>query len=156
MKKIIFIVKALFCQRDYERFGIEFLSNHGFEVEVWDFTPFIRPNLYKTATPPDPINFSGYRLFKLKKEALCALAQLSSNVYIMLMIKFDRNTYSIFRTLNKKHLTYGVTVGKGLPIPTIEDKAWLIKIFNSFKKSIHLPINCFDSFAWLHGSQVNF
>ena len=39
--KIIFFIEAHFNQRDYNRFGIPVLLENGFEVEVWDFTPFL-------------------------------------------------------------------------------------------------------------------
>jgi len=41
IKKVIFLVEAPFNQRDFKRFGIETLMQAGFDVWVWDFTPFL-------------------------------------------------------------------------------------------------------------------
>jgi hypothetical protein len=41
--KIIYLIESPFNKRDYERFGIETFIQDGFEVYVWDFTPFLRP-----------------------------------------------------------------------------------------------------------------
>ena len=57
IKKIIYFIESTFCQRDFERFGIEIMKDNGFCVEIWDFTPFISPETYNTIEVPDPIDY---------------------------------------------------------------------------------------------------
>ena len=47
IKKVIYIIETRFNKRDYDRFGIEILKKNGFEVEVWDFTPFLGSHEYR-------------------------------------------------------------------------------------------------------------
>jgi len=46
IRKIIFLYSSIFCERDYKRFGIELLKQNNFEVEVWEISPIIFPQVY--------------------------------------------------------------------------------------------------------------
>ena len=58
-RRIIIIVESKFCKRDYDRFGVSIFEKKGFIVEVWDISPFQRPEYNRTYFPPDPTNFKG-------------------------------------------------------------------------------------------------
>ena len=76
IKKVIYIIETRFNKRDYDRFGIEILKKNGFEVEVWDFTPFLGSHEYRRIEPPDPIKWDKLILFEEEKKALDALLGL--------------------------------------------------------------------------------
>jgi len=61
--KVIYLVESLFCKRDYERFGIDIMKENGFQVEVWDFTPFLYPGTDRKVEVKDPVPFKGLRTF---------------------------------------------------------------------------------------------
>ena len=133
IRRIILLIKTPFCKRDYERFGVKGLTDKGFAVEVWDFTPFIRPRLSESVAPPDPIDFKSCRIFNTQDEATKAIHEISRDTYVVLMLKFDRASYSIFRALNKNKTRYGVIIGKGLPIP--DDQAKMSRLMAMLKKA---------------------
>jgi len=45
--KIIYFTGSPFNWRDYERFGVDTFILDGFEVYVWDFTPFVHAEVHK-------------------------------------------------------------------------------------------------------------
>ena len=75
--KIIFIVESQFTKRDYNRFGIELLKKLGHQIEIWDLTPFLRPNLYLNYTPPD-LYYNNHKIINSKLEANNQLSSLLS------------------------------------------------------------------------------
>ena len=68
IRKVIYFIESPFCQRDYERFGIDIMKDDGFCVEIWDLTPIISPETYNTVKVPDPIDYqkNNCRLFMNK------------------------------------------------------------------------------------------
>src|SRR3989338_1911531 len=107
VNKIVFFVLNNFNKRDYERFGIEILRKNGFVVEVWDFTPFLKPDIYKTERHEIP-NFAGYRLFFEMKEIESAILNLDDQSFIFCWMVYFLSTYRIYRLLSKKNLRYCV------------------------------------------------
>jgi hypothetical protein len=71
--KIIYFIESPFNRRDCERLGVEVFIKNGFEVYVWDFTPFLHPEVHRKVEVPDPITFVGYRQFLTKSEVLSAI-----------------------------------------------------------------------------------
>lgn len=133
--KIIFFVEFPFALRDYERFGIEILKQNEFQVEVWDFTPFINPEVYKNYNVPDTINYEGYHLYLNKDEACLAISKLNNKCFIV-CLPYKFNIYSIYKTLSKKSLKYCLITALAVPTPnnnysTFSNK--LLKLKSYFK-----------------------
>ena len=59
IKKIICFVVLPFCQRDFERFGIEIIRNNGFYVENGILTPIINNKLFKIFISSRPYRLQG-------------------------------------------------------------------------------------------------
>jgi len=118
IKKIIYFVESPFCQRDYERFGMDIMKNNGFCVEIWDFTPFTSPNTYSTVRVPDPINYqkSNCRLFIDKAEAIQEIKKLNQDTMVILIMFFDYEHYFLYRELSKQNISYAFVITNVIPI----------------------------------------
>ncbi len=108
VKKIVFLVSSTFNRRDEKRFGIEILQRNGFEVEVWDFTPFLNPARFEMCVPPDPTSFEHYHVIPTRREARSALSKLPPRSLVFCLLNYEYGTYSIYRTMSKHRLPYGV------------------------------------------------
>jgi hypothetical protein len=116
INKIIYFLETPFNKRDYERFGIKEMTENGFEVEVWDFAPFVYPAGYNKITVPDKIEYDNYRIFLSQREALTAIAALQTNCLIICLIPYRLSLYFIYRFLSKKNIAYAVFRVNTLPI----------------------------------------
>ena len=47
INRVIFFFGTKFTKRDYKRFGIGKIKKRGYSVEIWDFTPWWKPNYSK-------------------------------------------------------------------------------------------------------------
>jgi len=115
IKKIIYFIESPFNQRDYERFGVEIFIQDGFDVFVWDFTPFLHPEVYRKVKVPDPIAYKKYRQFLTKKEALSAIRKESNGSFVVWLGGYNFNSFPIFRTLSKNRIQYCVIMSNALP-----------------------------------------
>lgn len=62
MKKIVYLVEQPLDERNYDRFGIQAWVDRGWDVEIWDFTPWVHPCVWKNFIELGRKlkNFSGY------------------------------------------------------------------------------------------------
>jgi hypothetical protein len=125
-------VESPFNQRDYDRFGIEILQKNGFEVEVWDFTPFLYPRVHKEVVIPDPINFEKCISFPTQHEALSAIFKLEQNCLIVCLLVYQLKSFPIFRTISIIKLPYCVVMANALP--TIYSKKRTLDLCSFLKK----------------------
>lgn len=107
MRKIVFIVESTFNNRDYHRFGIEVFKNRGYEVEVWDLTPLLRPEYFSNYTPPDPIDFDGHRLIHDKSYAGKLISELSGKHLSICLMGIDTRNRFVYDHLSKNKIKYG-------------------------------------------------
>lgn len=132
IKKIIFLVWDCFSERDYNRFGIETIRQNGFEVEVWDFTPFLCPQVYKEVKISDPVNYEGYHLFLDCDAALTAISRLNSHSFIICIIGYCFKSHAVYRAISKNKIKYCVSMANILPLdPPINS---FKSLFKKFKK----------------------
>lgn len=108
ISKVIFFTDTSFIERDYDRFGVETLQNNGFEVEIWDFTPFLHPQFYQVVKAVDSIHYKGYRRFVSQAEALLAISELTSNCFGVCFIGYSYYSLQIYRAFAKNDLKYAV------------------------------------------------
>lgn len=123
--KVVFFVVSPFQNRDYDRFGIEVLKGVGFEVEVYDLSPYVFPSLYARGVKRDRSNAA--RTVQSEKEALKIIAGLSAGCFVFMMMHFWRGTFRLFKAVTRFGLPYAVCVTT--PVPSYS-------IFRSFRKKI--------------------
>jgi hypothetical protein len=115
--KIIYFIESPFNKRDYERFGVETFIRDGFEVCVWDFTPFLHPQVDSSVIPPDPIEYKNYMRFNSKRDAITAISTEQEDCFVVSLIPYHIGTLSIFRQISKNKIQYCVLITGSIPNP---------------------------------------
>ena len=134
ISKILFFVESPFCRRDYDRFGVGLLSENGFEVEVWDFTPFLRPEVHQNVRILDTVSYSKHYLFLDKQKALVAISQLENHCMVICILGYSFNSYAVFRTLSRNKIRYGRILANASPIDENLNTAEIVKFLDKVKK----------------------
>ena len=118
IKKIIYFIESTFCQRDFERFGIDIMKDNGFCVEIWDFTPFISPETHNTIKVTDPIDYqkSNCRLFMEKAKVIQEIKNLKQDTMIIFIVFFHYENYFLYRELSKRNISYAFIITNTIPI----------------------------------------
>lgn len=116
-ERIIFCVESFFQQRDYARFGIEILSNNGFQVEIWEiFRPF-RPEYAKTYSPPDPSSYKYIKRFEQADDIYREIRHLGPHDAVLAPWGWSNVCMGagIFRALASSGVYFGsVVMGTGM------------------------------------------
>jgi len=129
MAEIIFFLENTFNKRDFHRFGIQTLINHGNNVFVYDFTPLLYSDYFAKHIPPDPININNYHLIYNKKEASIFLRKVKHNSIVISMLSFNSSSYFIFKHLSINHIRFGFVVVGTIPSQAFS-KPLIKKILN--------------------------
>jgi len=106
IRRIIYFLSSPFNDRDYERFGIEIVQKNGYEVEVWDFSPFLNPERFKNSSESSRNIFKKYRVFPDRKDAIFQIRTLGNDCLIIPIISYSYESYPIYRALTKNKLSY--------------------------------------------------
>lgn len=138
INKIIFLIEYPFGQRDYNRYGIEILQKNGFEVEVWDFTSFLQPKVYREIKVPDPISWEKCIIFLTCDKAISAILKLASNCFVVCMISYEFNSFLIYKALSKINIPYCVFMANALP--PVSRKKSFIESLNGLKNITSINI----------------
>lgn len=107
-KRVIILVDYPFNKRDYDRYGIETIRNHGISVEIWDITPILHKEYTDQLKREDPNKFPGLNVFEEKNEFINLLPTLDSQCLVNCMIEYSTRTYFIFRMFTKYKIDYCV------------------------------------------------
>jgi len=140
LQKIIIFVESIFNKRDYHRYGLDIIIDNGFHVEVWDYSPLLRPKYFNNYSPPDPVNFKGYYLINNKDDAEKMLLKLSSYDTVVWSLSMNASTVFILTYLLNNDVQYGVIRLGALPqlqIPIA--RKFLIMIKRKIKTLIQSP-----------------
>ncbi len=116
----------------YNILGIEILEKNGFEVEVWDFTPFLYPQAYQKIKPSDKINWGKYHSFLTWNEALSAVLKLTNNCFIVCMVSYQLKSFAVYKALSEIKLPYCVLMSNALP--AIDNKKNMFSLLRKLKK----------------------
>lgn len=117
IKNIFFFINSPFTERDYNRFGIKTLESNGFNIEIWDFTPFLCPWVYEVFGNNDPASLSKCRIFKKYDDVLNAISDLGCEQnFIINLVPYGVNTYRIYRAISRNNLKYGIFLANAMPL----------------------------------------
>jgi hypothetical protein len=131
--KVIFFTQVPFTPNDYERLGIDLIEQNGFEVEVWDLSTFLYPEVYRLAEAHNSMSHAKCRRFATQREAQAAIAKLPRSCFVVCVVNYRYQTYTIYRALSKARLAYAVTATNTLP--TIQVTRRPADIFAKLKQS---------------------
>jgi hypothetical protein len=117
INRIIFIIQDRFTKRNMERFGIQRLMNRGFNVEVWECSPFLMPVLFEEFTPPDSLTFVGFKLFHSEKLLLGSIDGLTFNDVVLTCLGNTQiKTRRIYKRISEKNIHWGACLSGRMPI----------------------------------------
>ena len=116
IRTIIFILEAEFTPRDYDRFGVETLRSHGFQVKVWDISPVIHPEVHHPDSSSGSLSTGGLvRKFLHRKDIRDAIGLLDRSDLVLCFIGYSLSTLFLYRSLSRKKIPYAVMVTNALP-----------------------------------------
>lgn len=149
VKKIIFVIEAPFDKRIYDTLGIKTIQSLGFDVEVWDVTPYFHQSFLKKITLDESTGFDKCRIFKNKKNIITALMELSDDTVVVLHIAYQLETFFIYYLLSKRNVRYCVQqmiFFPSFPTPTTSEPVEILR--SLFKRVISLrPRHAFIGFC---------
>ncbi len=154
IKNLVFLIETPLNQRDYNRYGIDILLQNGFDVQVWDLTPFICPEDCMTILN-DPVHPNICKPFTNIGDFSLAMSALDSSALIINLIVYRLRALSVYRILSKRKLPYCVTMNNSLPATVHKKPSLWHRIKNS---SIKQKMNYGFSkmpFKWFGVSPAN-
>ena len=115
--KIIFLLDQPFNTRLYEILGVEILAHNGFEVEIWDVTPYFHPAALEKMVIDTEDVYKICKKFDKKRDILLSILEISPDTIVNSFIPFQCQTYFIYRLLSKKNIRYSVAQMISFPSP---------------------------------------
>jgi len=115
INRIVILVESPFTARDFNRYGIDILKRKNFQIEVWDFTPFLRSSLYQQHKVKKIEDFEECKLFYSRKIALRAIRSLDQESAIISVLNFNLFSRAIYLALSKRNLFYGLLSTNSIP-----------------------------------------
>ena len=116
MKKIIYIIESKFNNRDYHRFGIDIIIKKGYDVNVWDLSPLLRPKYFNNYFPLDPISFDKHILIYNRDDAVKLIEKLSSQDVAICVLGINERNIFLYNHLAKNNVKYGFYLLGLLPL----------------------------------------
>lgn len=138
IKKIIFFYSSIFCERDYKRLGIDLLRNNGFDVEIWEFAPFLFPAVFRNTDKLTLFQDECYKIFYNYKSVIDAIdnVESSTSIVVSVLVDYVYKNYVLYKALTKKKILYCLWMANARPMIEKKDTSLKYSLHN-FKKSIY-------------------
>jgi len=117
IKKIIILLDLPIDKRLLKLVGAETLIRNGFEVEIWDLTPFFHKELLDKMVIDGHVVFNKCKKFDNKPEIIESLSKISPDTIVNLFIAYNLPTNFIYRHLSKNRIKYCVLQMISFPSP---------------------------------------
>ena len=144
IKRIIFLTEDNFNMRDHQRFGVEILRENRFNVEIWDTTTALHPDLHRASYDSDKTGDKGLISFRNAAELRKKLAALKNGDFVVNLINYRLKTLSIYRALSRSNAEYAVLMTNNLPAPAAvkpaSQRTRVKEIFSLSRKEIMVKI----------------
>jgi hypothetical protein len=142
-KLVVYLIISPLSNRDYDRFGIQRWLDRGWEVKVFDFTKFLKPEFWDYVDGTTlSIGFKGLNIFEDENSALSSIRQLKSGTVFIDIIHISRSEQNIRTTAKKKGIILKLKLGS-LPVKQSDSSIF----FNMVQKGIKDPFGFFPKFA---------
>lgn len=122
VKKIIFLHEHQFTDYYYHHFGIETLKTFGYDIAVWNFTPFLQNDTYLKNHNPCTCPWNGHILFQDRKSAVESILMLEPSSFVISGIHYTPLTWPIYRALTKSGVRCASLLAMALPLGTFPQK----------------------------------
>jgi len=107
--RVIYLTESPLNKRDFDRFGVGVLAQSGYEVEVWDCTPFLNPKVFQTFKPVDSFQFKGHRVFHQAQDVCELLGIINELTILIVFIGYEEQHRKIYESISgNKFLHYGI------------------------------------------------
>jgi len=106
--KIIILIDLPLDKRLFNFLGVETLIRNGFDVEIWDLTPFFHKEFQERIVLDGQVVFEKCKKFDNKRDIVLSLSKISSNTIVNSFISYQLQTYFIYHLLSKKNIKYCV------------------------------------------------
>lgn len=113
-QRIVFLLEQPLSPRNYERYGFELLLAQRFELEVWDFMPFLTER-YSGADGVMPQHRHFVRSFPNAREADRAIQAESAEVFFINLIEPTPKSQEVYRALHRARSWYAVITANAIP-----------------------------------------
>jgi hypothetical protein len=116
INRVVYLILYPFNDRDYDRFGLETVTRNGFDVEVWDLTPLIQPEIL--AEVQMTLTATGYvhRVFTDRQTASDAIAALDASSFVIAHVGYMLPSLFVYRALARAKAMYAVVASNAIPL----------------------------------------
>lgn len=135
--RVIFIVEAPFVHRDYERLGVDVLTNAGFAVEVWDASEALQPWM-RTLDSTALTGVITVREFRNHNEVAKAIrsAAAPSTIFVAI-VGYRLDSARLFREFGRSRARYVLLESIGHPGNiALESRSFIQKLLHLSPKAI--------------------
>jgi hypothetical protein len=102
-KLVVYLITSPLSKRDYDRFGIQCWLDRGWEVKVFDFTKFLKPEFWNFVDGTTlSIGFKGLNIFEDEYSALSSVRQLKAETVFIDIISSSSRAEQKTRQAAKK------------------------------------------------------
>ena len=76
-RQVVYLITSPLSKRDYDRFGIQRWLDRGWEVKVFDFTKYLKPEFWSYVNGDKlSVDFNSLKIFEDEKSALASVKAL--------------------------------------------------------------------------------
>lgn len=132
-KLVVYLITSPLSKRDYDRFGIQRWLDRGWEVKVFDFTKFLKPEFWSYVNG-DKLNvdFNSLKIFEDEKSALASIEALEDGTVFIDLISSSGAERKIRQTVQRKGVTLKCKLGS-IPMGRY-DKTKVLRIIQKIWK----------------------
>lgn len=135
MVKVLFFVTTPFSKRDYDRYGIDIFLENGLDIQVWDLTFALYPDLKEKIFQSDVFQWEKCIVFNSKSAVLTALRNCPpQTIIINPSVDICLDTLKMYRLISKQKIPYIRTPVSGSipPLEKIRIDAVIQRILKAF------------------------
>ena len=142
-KLVVYLITSPLSLRDYNRFGIQRWLDRGWEVKVFDFTKFLKPEFWDYVDGTTlSIGFKGLNIFEDENSALSSIRQLKAGAVFIDLISSSRAEQKTRQAVHKKGIILKLKLGS-LPVKQSDSSIF----FNMVQKALKNPVGFFPKVA---------
>jgi hypothetical protein len=139
MRVVIYLITSPLSKRNYNRFGIQRWLDRGWEVKVFDFTKFLKPEFWDYVDGHKlSCEFEGLEIIEDKKSALSSICQLKAGVVFIDLIGSSRFELKIRHATKKKGVRIKLKLGS---LPSKQSDGSIF--FNIVQNALKNPVGFF-------------
>ena len=142
-KLVVYLITSPLSKRDYDRFGIQRWLDRGWEVKVFDFTKFLKPEFWDYVDGTTRrLGFKGLNIFEDLQSAIEAVDNLSEGAVFIDIISSSRAEQKTRQAAKKKGIILKLKLGS-LPVKQSDS----LIFFNMVQKALKNPVGFFPKVA---------